>query len=912
MKRLTRAAYFWLNLCLLLTGTHLAANAGADLAISVTHTGSFVQGQTNAVYLIRVTNSGTATEGPVTVTDFAPAGLTVKAMRGIGWTCSANNCTYPVLVLSGQSYPAITVLVAVASSAPSSLTNQVTVSAPAFQITKTANDVTAITPPVSVVAWGADFHGESDVPSGLTNVTAIAAGSSYSLALTGDGTVVAWGDNAFDQSDVPSGLTGVTAISAGSNTSLALKSDGTVVAWGQGASVPPGLTDVVAIAAGREGAGDLALKGDGTVVAFNGNVPPPVDLANVIAIVASATTKPVCVLPGPVCNYVIAPFNYALKSDGTVAVWDHTGSYYPLPSLPRIVAITERFGLTTDGTVIDLFSDVDPTPGLTDVVAISAAAALGEFGIAMALRNDGTVIEWDPAAIMGVQTSQGYLPPIGLTNVTAVSTILNGNHFLALTYATAMQVKIGVGGDFPYGLVITIDGTPKTFASGSYWDSPISFMWATGSAHTLSSTSPQLVRTNISRDLFTSWSDGGAISHTVVAVTPTTYTANFQFQSWINMYAGRGGTISPPSGFYDDGAVIQVTANPDLAGCQFYDFQIDTNTPGYPYYSTANPLTYSVPKGDVHAFFTCPPDQPPATGSVIPSSRTGSGQIFTAVYTDADGVNDLAWAQILFAAAPNGGGQSYCFVTYDAKGNGLWLYGDQSFWIGPIAPGTTSNVLQNSLCAVNTQATTATKSGTTLTFSVSLVFKAAVTRNIYVRTLDTAGADTGLIQKGTSNLIAARFGTMSVSPNSGSSTNGAEQTFTLTYQDPSGFAGINAGWEQFLIGTSSTGGGNPYCFVHYDRAGNALWMYSDDVGHFVGPVTLGVASNLLDSSACSINTAGATATNTNGNLVLKVPITLKLPMTRGNSLFQRTLDLLDRATAWEQTGSWIVNLPPPI
>jgi len=911
MKILTRTVCFWLNLCLLLAGTHLAANASADLAISVTHSGSFVQGQTNAVYLIRVTNSGTATEGPVTVTETAPAGLTVKAMRGMGWSCASNSCTYPALVLSGQSYPAISVLVAVASSAPSSLTNQVTVSAPAFQVTKTANDVTAITPPASVVAWGDDGHGESDVPAGLTNVTAIAAGASYSLALKGDGTVVAWGDNALGQSNVPSGFSGVTAISAGSNTSLALKSDGTVVAWGQGGSVPLDLTDVVAIAVGPDGQGDLALKGDGTVVAFDGNVSPPVDLANVTAIVASATTKPVCTLPGPVCNYVLAPFNYALKSDGTVAAWDYTGSYYPLPSLPRIVAITERFGLTTDGTVIDLFSGVEPTPGLTDVVAISAAAGPGEFGIAMALKNDGTVIEWDPAAISGVQIRQGYLPPIGLTNVTAVSTIIYAEHFLALTYATAIQVKFGVASHFPYGLVIAIDGTPRTFASDLPADS-ISFMWATGTEHTLATTSPQLVRANSSRDVFTSWSDGGAISHTVVAVTPTTFTANFQDQFWINMYAGRGGTISPPSGFYDDGAVIQVTVTPDLAGCQFYDFQIDTNTPGYPDYSTANPLTYSVPKGDVHAFFTCPPDQPPTTGSVIPSSRASSGQVFTAVYTDTDGVNDLAWAQILFALAPNGGGQSYCFVTYDAKGNWLWLYGDQGFWIGPIAPGTTSNALQNSLCAVNTQATTATKSGTTLTFSVSLVFKAAVTRNIYVRTLDTAGADTGLIQKGTSNLTAAPFGTMSVSPSSGSSTTGVEQTFTLTYQDPSGFAGINSGWEQFLIATSSTGGGNPYCLVHYDRAGNALWMYSDDAGYFVGPATLGTASNLLASSACSIDTAGATATNTSGNLVLKVPITLKLPMIGGNLLFQRTLDLLDRATAWEQTGSWIAILPPPI
>jgi hypothetical protein len=58
-------------------------------------------------------------------------------------------------------------------------------------------------------------------------VTAIAAGSSHSLAVKGDGTVVAWGCGAGGVPDrgqcgVPSGLFGVTAVAAGSEHSLAL------------------------------------------------------------------------------------------------------------------------------------------------------------------------------------------------------------------------------------------------------------------------------------------------------------------------------------------------------------------------------------------------------------------------------------------------------------------------------------------------------------------------------------------------------------------------------------------------------------------------------------------------------------------------------------------------------------------
>src|SRR2546428_836751 len=103
-------------------------------------------------------------------------------------------------------------------------------------------------------AWGANFAGQlgsgtntiSNRPvevSGLSGVTAMAAGARHSLALKSDGTVWAWGDNGVGQlgngtnttSNTPvevSGLSGVTAIAGGVEHSLALKSDGTVWAWG--------------------------------------------------------------------------------------------------------------------------------------------------------------------------------------------------------------------------------------------------------------------------------------------------------------------------------------------------------------------------------------------------------------------------------------------------------------------------------------------------------------------------------------------------------------------------------------------------------------------------------------------------------------------------------------------------------
>jgi alpha-tubulin suppressor-like RCC1 family protein len=132
-----------------------------------------------------------------------------------------------------------------------------------------------------VIRWGlgTNRYAESQIPPDLTNVLAIAAGFTHSLALRPNGTVVGWGsDTNYGQINIPSGLSNVTAIAAGGFHSLARKSDGTVVAWGAGdgvqtgnyqhgqSIVPAGLSNVVAISAGSWHS--MSLKSDGTVRAY--------------------------------------------------------------------------------------------------------------------------------------------------------------------------------------------------------------------------------------------------------------------------------------------------------------------------------------------------------------------------------------------------------------------------------------------------------------------------------------------------------------------------------------------------------------------------------------------------------------------------------------------------------------------
>jgi alpha-tubulin suppressor-like RCC1 family protein len=210
-------------------------------------------------------------------------------------------------------------------------------------------------------------------------VTGIAAGEEFSLAVLNDGTVVGWGTNVFGelgdgtevQSSVPvavSGLSGVTAVAAGCCDSIALLSTGTIMAWGNNqygqlgegneylteSDVPVsvgGLSGVTAIAAGY--AFNLALLGNGTVMAWGDNE---------FGALGDGTTESSAVpvqVSGLSGVTAIAAGGYgglALLSDGTVMAWGDN-----------------EWGQLGDGNEGQTESDVPVTvSGLSDIKGIAA------------------------------------------------------------------------------------------------------------------------------------------------------------------------------------------------------------------------------------------------------------------------------------------------------------------------------------------------------------------------------------------------------------------------------------------------------------------------------------------------------------------------------------------------------------
>ena len=316
----------------------------------------------------------------------------------------------------------------------------------------------------SVSCWGANDLLQSDVPPGLTDPTALAAGVSHSLALKSDGTVRAWGSEASGAQLVPPGLSGVVALAAGSNYSLALQSAGTVQSWGASLNNAPDLTNVRAIAAGWTHA--LALKNDGSVVSWGSQLSVPPSATNVIAIAAGKGQS------------------LALRADGTVVAWGD-----------------------------DSFGKAEVPAGLSNVVAVAAGA-----DHCLALRKNGTLVGW------GRNDSGQITLPLFLTNALAIAA--GAQHSSALRADGSLiswgsdiagqvsqspsgtrYVCVAAGGDD--SLAIAGDGSPvivlqpvsqtvnhllnATFTAAALGAPPLAYQWQHAGTNLAAATSSVLV-----------------------------------------------------------------------------------------------------------------------------------------------------------------------------------------------------------------------------------------------------------------------------------------------------------------------------------------------------------------------------------------------------------------------------------
>ncbi len=214
-------------------------------------------------------------------------------------------------------------------------------------------------------------------------------------------------------------------------------------------------------------------------------------------------------------------------------------------------------------------NDVFITVFTNDASSLLYSAYLGgsgnDFGFGVAADADGS------AYIVGRTLSTNFPTVMPLqasrqsSNSAFLAKIVLTNRLLTITIQTA-----------PTNLVFTLDGTnylaPVTFTN-----------WFPGTPRTL--TTPAVQIANDVEYVWTNWSDGGFLSHTIVPVSDSTITGNFLGQPPTNHVAlviNGGGTISPNLNgkVLNNGQRYVVTAKP-ATGYLFSNWSGDivTNTP---------------------------------------------------------------------------------------------------------------------------------------------------------------------------------------------------------------------------------------------------------------------------------------------------------------------------------------------
>jgi len=333
----------------------------------------------------------------------------------------------------------------------------------------------------SVVVWGNNSYGQTNVPTGLSNIVALAGGDYHLLALSAEGAVTAWGANGSGQTNVSVGLTNIGSIAAGSTHSLALRTDGKVFLWGRMltgvTNVPAEATNVVALALGPGAWHALALRADGRLLDWGlptyGLEKIPHLATNIVAVAVGAF------------------HSIALRADGRVVAWgDNSRGQTNVPvNATNLVAISagwhHNVGLRADGTVLAWGLAAPPAAASNGVIEVASGG-----NHALVLKRDGSVTTWGNNDVVPIIARKGVAIAGSSYNSLAV---VEGREPIFKTPAIDRTVVLGTTayfrmfavGAYPMGYQWRCNGTNLPGATNSILGVPAAQLWQAGEHYTV-------------------------------------------------------------------------------------------------------------------------------------------------------------------------------------------------------------------------------------------------------------------------------------------------------------------------------------------------------------------------------------------------------------------------------------------
>jgi uncharacterized repeat protein (TIGR02543 family) len=355
------------------------------------------------------------------------------------------------------------------------------------------------------------------------------------------------------------------------------------------------------------------------------------------------------------------------------------GSISPLENVKVLFGSDQAFTITPDlgyhilDLLVDGISAGTPTSySFTNVRAnhsIAASFSINTYTITATAALHGSIApSGSVSANYGSSSSFLITPDLGyhinVVTVDGVPVSIDTTNRYTFTNITADHT---IDASFaPNNITVTVQSNPigmNFTVDGSTYSTTQIFNWIVGDSHIISTDSIQPGTTG-TRYVWNSWTNAIQLTSVISPLVNTTYTANFTTQRYLTMVANEGGTITPPSGWFNNGQIVSITAFPNTN----YSFNIWSGTTGG-YSGRTNPasITMNLPITETASFTRNPVS---VTVQTNPPGRSfsydGTTYLVKQTFSEQPGTNHTI--RIAATTQPGGSGVQYVWNNWSDGG----------------------------------------------------------------------------------------------------------------------------------------------------------------------------------------------------------------------------------------------------